>query len=802
DYAHNKRDAQGMQLRLVHRDISPQNVLISYEGEVKIIDFGIAKAAGRASKTQAGILKGKFGYMSPEQVRGLPLDRRSDIFSLGIILYELLTNERLFFAESDFSILEKIRNVEITSPARINPEIPPELERIVMKALARDPEDRFQSAAEFHDDLQRFMFASGLFYTRKDLSGYLHDMFAEEIEREQAKLEEYRRLSPPPGAVSSRPDLRTLTPALQLHPQTTSPARPSATGRNASARNQEQGQDLELAKGVSTSSHVISWLGQLPAGGSGTPGPLPPPLPGNGSPQGSLMALRQEQLARNGVHDAPAGRSASSPGSNGGSGAGGLDWDEDEAETTVYDRPSRTSSPVEVGELSEADIVYAEPKNERAASRGSQVEPLPLPELRPPALPAGGVGMAAARPRWRMGFLAIFTLAALLGAMVVAYVALSLRGRDTGIHLATDPSDGLEVLLDGQPIHQGQTPIRIQRLSPGTHQLVLRKEGYKEEVRQVELVQDQEATLTVTLSPVGPAPGTIRLVSNPPGATVELDGKPQQGKTPLLLEGLAPGLYKVSLTMPGRELWAQEVEIAAGALVQRTVTLKPATVDLVLDSRPAGAIYTIQVLPDGELRSGETPAKINALPAGAEVALTIEQRGYSRWSKTQRLEAGGTGVITLLAELTRTLELSWLPGEKPSGVKASPRPAPAVRPPVAPTRPRRPVAPAPAPPAPAPPAVSPPVAATLPPPPPVPPQVAQEEGTLKLMVAPYARVFVDGKDIGESPILGHRLPPGPHRVTLINNEVPCRQDLHVDIRPGQVSFVKKVDPPWCSRAGQ
>jgi serine/threonine protein kinase len=91
DYAHNKRDAQGHELHLVHRDISPQNVLIGFEGEIKLIDFGIAKAAGKASKTQAGILKGKFGYMSPEQVRGLPIDRRSDIFSVGIVLYELLT---------------------------------------------------------------------------------------------------------------------------------------------------------------------------------------------------------------------------------------------------------------------------------------------------------------------------------------------------------------------------------------------------------------------------------------------------------------------------------------------------------------------------------------------------------------------------------------------------------------------------------------------------------------------------------------------------------------------------------------
>ena len=130
DYAHNKRDGQGRELHLIHRDISPQNVLIGYEGEVKLIDFGIAKAAGKASKTQAGILKGKFGYMSPEQVRGLPIDRRSDIFAVGIVLYELLTSERLFVGESDFSTLEKVRNVEIMPPSSYNKKIPAELERI------------------------------------------------------------------------------------------------------------------------------------------------------------------------------------------------------------------------------------------------------------------------------------------------------------------------------------------------------------------------------------------------------------------------------------------------------------------------------------------------------------------------------------------------------------------------------------------------------------------------------------------------------------------------------------------------
>src|SRR6476659_6374911 len=196
DYAHNKRDAQGRELNLVHRDISPQNILLGYEGEIKLVDFGIAKAAGKASKTQAGILKGKFGYMSPEQVRGLPIDKRSDIFAVGIVLYELLTGERLFIGESDFSTLEKVRNVEIQPPSSYNKKIPQELERVVLKALARDPEDRYANAIDLHDDLQSFLYSVGEFFSRKDLAAWMKKTFAMEIEEDNAKIEEFRQIAP------------------------------------------------------------------------------------------------------------------------------------------------------------------------------------------------------------------------------------------------------------------------------------------------------------------------------------------------------------------------------------------------------------------------------------------------------------------------------------------------------------------------------------------------------------------------------------------------------------------------------
>ena len=203
DYAHRNKDRMGRDMNIVHRDVSPQNALISYDGEVKVIDFGIAKAAGKATKTQAGILKGKFGYMSPEQIRGLPLDRRSDVFALGICLYEMLTGERLFVGDSDFSVLEKVRKVEVLPPSHFNRRIPDALEKIVMKALAKDVEDRYQYASELGDDLQRFLVTSENVFGRKDLAAFMKATFAEEVEKEKMRLQEYVDIRPPEGMLAS-----------------------------------------------------------------------------------------------------------------------------------------------------------------------------------------------------------------------------------------------------------------------------------------------------------------------------------------------------------------------------------------------------------------------------------------------------------------------------------------------------------------------------------------------------------------------------------------------------------------------
>ncbi len=195
DYAHRKKDAQGRPLNIVHRDISPPNILLSFEGDVKIVDFGIAQAQRKLTQTQAGILKGKFGYMSPEQVRGFPLDRRSDIFSLGIVLYEMITGRRLFVGSSDYNTLEKVRSAEIKKPSEINPHVSADLERVVMRALERDLNQRYQWASEFQDDLNRYLYGQTATYTRQNLSEFMSGIFSEDIEAERKRMEDLEKIN-------------------------------------------------------------------------------------------------------------------------------------------------------------------------------------------------------------------------------------------------------------------------------------------------------------------------------------------------------------------------------------------------------------------------------------------------------------------------------------------------------------------------------------------------------------------------------------------------------------------------------
>lgn len=159
EFAHGFQEA-GRRLNLVHRDVSPSNVFLTFQGVVKLLDFGIAKASSRVTNTQPGTLKGKWGYMSPEQARGEPLDARSDLFSLGVTFYELLTGRRMVERDNEVGVLMALMNQDNPPPSSLRADIPSALDAIVLKAIARDREQRYQSAAELRGDLERFLSTS------------------------------------------------------------------------------------------------------------------------------------------------------------------------------------------------------------------------------------------------------------------------------------------------------------------------------------------------------------------------------------------------------------------------------------------------------------------------------------------------------------------------------------------------------------------------------------------------------------------------------------------------------------------
>lgn len=175
--AHTKRDTEGKHLRIVHRDLSPPNILVSRAGEVKITDFGLAKATSQLTKTDPGVVKGKYSYLSPEVTEGKAADHRADIFAAGIVLWELLSNRRLFFGKTDVETVDMVRKAEIPALSKLNPEVTPEFEHILERALARDPKKRFTSARELGEAIAAFLAKSGLKATSYDLVHMIDRLF-------------------------------------------------------------------------------------------------------------------------------------------------------------------------------------------------------------------------------------------------------------------------------------------------------------------------------------------------------------------------------------------------------------------------------------------------------------------------------------------------------------------------------------------------------------------------------------------------------------------------------------------------
>jgi eukaryotic-like serine/threonine-protein kinase len=180
--AHIARDATGRPLDIVHRDVSPSNVLVSYQGAVKLVDFGVAKAATLVSETREGVIKGKHGYMSPEQCLGDPLDRRSDVFAVGILLWEMTVGRRLYMFKGELASLQRIVYADAPRPSKLDPQYPEQLEHIVMRALARDPRQRYQSAEQLQIDLEQFALDHRLAVSAVSMAIEMRTLFRDQVE--------------------------------------------------------------------------------------------------------------------------------------------------------------------------------------------------------------------------------------------------------------------------------------------------------------------------------------------------------------------------------------------------------------------------------------------------------------------------------------------------------------------------------------------------------------------------------------------------------------------------------------------
>lgn len=192
--AHELKGPLGKPLNLVHRDISPHNLFVTFEGSVKVVDFGIARAAGRLHHTKAGAVKGKFPYMAPEVLEGKEIDRRADVWALGVVLWETIALKRLFRRQTDSETLLAVLQKPIPRLSEVNPSVPAELDRIVERALARRPEDRYATARELGQELARFLAARREAVTMLDVAQFMHRLFPDGFAKKQQLLEIARQV--------------------------------------------------------------------------------------------------------------------------------------------------------------------------------------------------------------------------------------------------------------------------------------------------------------------------------------------------------------------------------------------------------------------------------------------------------------------------------------------------------------------------------------------------------------------------------------------------------------------------------
>lgn len=501
DYAHRKADLTGMPLQIVHRDVSPHNVLLSYGGEVKLIDFGIAKATTHVTRAQSGVLRGKYGYMSPEQVMGQTVDRRSDIFSTGALLFELLTGSRLFNGGSDLSIIEKVRYCEVYPPTALVPSVPRDLERVVLQALKADPNARFATASDMREAIVEVMLRRYGYKSQRDIGALMSDLFSDEVESDRSRVEAGDAIvvMPPevPEYVSEAmfdggggDGTSTFTETATLAAES---ARPSISDAHASyltglADNEDEitGAQRSVASGpiavrIEPQSGVMSFVGPPPAA--------------------SAAAANEPELAEE-VEEIEEVHEITSITSRGARARGDLrDLRSEDTLVRVKVAPNSAGSPQDSVETTD---IRTDPRMRLSTQR---VRDENEHDLRETPGPISTRIVSAARARHRPGW--VRDLAIVVGALFLATVLILVTWAYTredgsadgvaspGAITVTSAPSGAEVLIDGVSV--GKTPYSSGEIRAGERSIRVELDGFLAETRTVGVEQGATATLELTL---------------------------------------------------------------------------------------------------------------------------------------------------------------------------------------------------------------------------------------------------------------------------------------------------------------
>jgi serine/threonine-protein kinase len=318
-FAHEAVDPKGEPLRLVHRDISPSNIFVTYGGQVKVLDFGIAKAESRITSTGAGVVKGKYQYMSPEQARGDAIDRRSDIFSLGVSLYESLTGVRPFARDTDLAVLKAVLGGEYQPLRMLRPDLPLEVEQIVNKAMAMEPEHRYPSALAFAQDIERYVGATTSATGGQALTQFMSVFFGPDRVKSKMRIESLdelaRRGVDIPGRVNPLAPKTDVAPApLPLPPPPATEERTNAIGAPLTVKSAQKAQSRKmtiamaatLIVGIGGTVVAMKWLQPDPVVINNPPVVVTPPPPKVEVDAGLALAPPEPAVVDAGLASAPA----------------------------------------------------------------------------------------------------------------------------------------------------------------------------------------------------------------------------------------------------------------------------------------------------------------------------------------------------------------------------------------------------------------------------------------------------------------------------------------------------------------